>query len=440
MNAKSLRSSWASLLTGCVLLLCAGSCAESKEPNVTTKAFAADPQPAGATSGTGEGEAEAPIAKNADPLADAPIEAYQRKLLELAFKSACALPVDPQIKNRSRSQQAVVEACLELDQTALALRYLDQIENWRKGLCYAQLALHCVNTGRTREVEHFLKLASRIADDHMRELNSQAWRRDRVRARIAQTWAALGQEDKLAEFNGLEDSEAGWVESARVLRMTDEEVDAWVAGFEDRIHTSTLDRIRAALATMADLYPRFADDEERREALEKSIAVAYGKVPAQVAVEALLDMADAAAEVDRTSAAQDLTAEARRIFEGVQWNPRDAVSLRAEVAKRFARAGDIEEAKTLLEAALVLFEQEREAIENFERGGALRPIAEAWVLLGEQAMAQSLYLRTVQEGGVNPNLRPRVDDLTGTACSMAIYGCELTDPVWNEMSRISNEL
>ena len=57
------------------------------------------------------------------PLADRTLDVYQGELLDTAFEFATMIPVRPHIKDRSRTQAAVVEACLELDQPLRALRY-----------------------------------------------------------------------------------------------------------------------------------------------------------------------------------------------------------------------------------------------------------------------------------------------------------------------------
>src|SRR5215813_3973758 len=74
---------------------------------------------------------------------DKPLLAFQSELLDLAFKTATALPTEPHIKNRSRAQESVVDTCFQLDQPHRAAGYIQGIDNWRRGLAYADLALYC---------------------------------------------------------------------------------------------------------------------------------------------------------------------------------------------------------------------------------------------------------------------------------------------------------
>src|SRR5688572_25977669 len=52
----------------------------------------------------------APEAQPEDPMPDLPADAFRLELLELAFEAASAIPVEPQIKERSQSQEEVVLA------------------------------------------------------------------------------------------------------------------------------------------------------------------------------------------------------------------------------------------------------------------------------------------------------------------------------------------
>ena len=51
----------------------------------------------------------------------------------------------------------------------------------------------------------------------------------------------------------------------------------------------------------------------------------------------------------------------------------------------------------------------------------LRPVAEAWMALGDEAAARRTYVLALEEGAANPNARPRAQDLSATLASMARY-------------------
>src|SRR5262249_42652516 len=71
-----------------------------------------------------------------------------------------------------------------------------------------------------------------------------------------------------------------------------------------------------------------------------------------------------------------------------------------------------------------LFDAERAKIVDIYRAGALRKVAEAACAMDDAGTASTLYERALEEGVVNPNSRPRADDLVATCTSMAVRAVE----------------
>src|SRR5262245_10686053 len=80
-------------------------------------------------------------------LTDKPLAAFQNELLNTAFEVATKIPIDPHIKDRSRTQEEVFGVSLKLDQPKRALQFLEKIDNWRRGSAYADLAFYCAKNG-----------------------------------------------------------------------------------------------------------------------------------------------------------------------------------------------------------------------------------------------------------------------------------------------------
>ncbi len=110
------------------------------------------PAEADAIAGSGPSPVVNPV------LADAPLVRYQSELLDLAFETATVIPIEPHIKDRSRAQEGVVAACIELAQPVRAVGYTEQIDNWRRGSAYGDLALFCARLGYTEEAQEYLTL------------------------------------------------------------------------------------------------------------------------------------------------------------------------------------------------------------------------------------------------------------------------------------------
>src|SRR5262245_36224037 len=98
-------------------------------------------------------------------LTEKPLASFQGQLLDIAFQAATVVPAMPHIKRRSRSQEAVVAACFELDQPKRALAYIEKIENWRRGAAYADLAYYCAEHDLQSAAPKYLELARQVSDD-----------------------------------------------------------------------------------------------------------------------------------------------------------------------------------------------------------------------------------------------------------------------------------
>ncbi len=362
-------------------------------------------------------------------VADAPIADFQVELLELASKSASKIPSKPHVKSRSRAQEKVVVACLELDQPRRAAAYIAEIDNWRRGLDYADLAFYLAKRGDTTDVQHYLDVAQRVSEviekDDVEGESSEGWRRDRIRSSIARTYALLGDVEKAAVFEaGVVDSESGRVAAVVASQASAEDFDRRIALFDEMMPSASFDQLRAALEVCAQLFDRFYDDAERRAATEERIRASWTKLPLQIRIELLMRMSGFALAHDDRSKALALLNDAQAMLEGYPWAPEHRIPLMTALATARYRAGDVEHARQAAQSALGVFDTERASILGVDRASALRCIAEAYQALGDSATALAVYERAVEEGAQNPNARPRAEDLTATCCSMARHGVE----------------
>ncbi len=376
---------------------------------------------------------------------------FQGTLLELAFNTASALPAFPHIKNRSRAQEEVVAACLELDQPRRALRYIEQIDNWRRGAGYADFAFYCAQHGDTAEVEHYLSLANKVAEDLARRISdtdddegvesAQDWQRDRIRVKIANTYAWLGQTQKAAQFEaGVVDSESGKVAAVKAMFIDADDFDEQIRALDGVVATGNFDRVRNALEACTQLYNRFYQDAERRSLVEEKIKASWKPVPVMVRLELLIALAGFALDHGDQVKALDLVKDAQLVMDGSRWAPEDRIPLMARLAALRHRAGDKDKARSEADAALAMFAAERKNIVDIYRAGALRPLAEAYQSMGDTAAALAVYKGAVEEGVHNPNSRPRAEDLSATCCSMALHWVEPDGSLWARLEEIHSRL
>src|SRR6185369_9122233 len=108
-----------------------------------------------------------------------------------------------------------VAACFTLDQPQRALRCIEKIGNWRRGVGYADYAFWCAKHGDTAEVERYLTLAHEVAVAHEGD-DAQDWEKERILGGIAATRLVLGQKEQAGEITKrLESDEAARVDPVK---------------------------------------------------------------------------------------------------------------------------------------------------------------------------------------------------------------------------------
>jgi tetratricopeptide (TPR) repeat protein len=359
-----------------------------------------------------------------------PTGADAEALLRLAFDTASAIPVMPHEKDRARAQEEVVAAAIDNGRLDLAEAWVERIDTWRRGSAYADLAFALAAGGDRPEVRRYLVLAAAIAD---READ---WRRDRIRMKIARVHARLGETAEAARIGAtLPESEVGKLAEVRIESMPlaagDEQalVAAERKAFEqeiealDRILASQMfDPTRHALDAFVALHARQYADESRRDLLEARIRGGWNLVPVDIRIDLLLRLARNAQSSGDLGTSRRLVADATAMAEAGSWIAEHEVPLLGRLADASQRAGNGEEARRLAAKAIEVFDAKRETIFDIYRAGALRPVAEAYAVMGDRESAAAIYRRAIEEGFGNPNARPRALDLSATCLSMASSG------------------
>ncbi len=368
-----------------------------------------------------------------------PVDAYRRDLLQLAFQGVTAMPAFPHIKDRSRAQEKIVEAALELGLPHLALGFAEEIGNWRRGAAYAAFAHYCAEHGHTRGLEPYLEPSIQIAIEDQKE-DGQGWRIDRVRAKVAQTYALLGKAERLAQATeGLDPSSASAVAVIEASQVDRETFDAQIAQVHETILAGDFEMVRAALQSCIALFDRFYDQAELRDRAEEAILESWGKIPAQAHIETVIELALVALEKGDHGKVIELARAARGMFDEKTWPIDSEIPLKARLAGLHAAAGDKGTAHDELTRLLGFYEEQREKVYDVFRAALLRPIAEAYVELGDPGLALAVYKRAVDEGAHNPNSRPNSMDLAETCTSMALHGIEPDEQLWKRMREIEGE-
>ncbi len=357
-------------------------------------------------------------------VADQALAPWQERLLDVAFQAASALPDNPHLKNRCRMQSDVVTACFTLDQPQRALRCIEKIGNWRRGVGYADYAFWCAKHGDTAEVERYLTLAREVADAHHGD-DAQDWERERILGGIAATRLVLQAARIDPVRSGLADVEA---------------CDRQLSEMDHLVVAGTFDQIQYALKGCAQLFDRHYGDAERRAKIEQKIEASWAKMPVQIRIEVLEQLAEAALAHKDPAGALALVKKARDLVDGTKWAPEDWIPIVARLAGLRFRGGERDPAKADVDAARALFDEQREKIVNIYRARVLRALAESYQEMGNAGDALRCYIRAVDAGVENPNSRPRADDLAATCASMAIHGVSPDGELWDRLTSICDKL
>jgi len=381
-------------------------------------------------------EADSASQSSFNSMSDKPLEEFQIRLLDTAFETATRIPIYPHIKDRSRSQEAVVETCLKLDQPKRALRYIEKIDNWRKHLCYANLACYCARHGHSDLANKYLDKAGQFP------VVKQEWRLNRIKTKIIETRSLLGQKSMAENLKTeLVNSETDEQAKAKVMAM--QQTDSFekrVESLDALIATDNFEMVKHALKEYVKLYDRFFDDEERRSQVEEIIMTSWDVTPIPIRIELLMELAGSAIAHSNPGKALEYLDEADILLEMIGLFPENYIEKKAKLAVLRFQAGDTEKAREKVNEALTFFNEQRRMIIDVYRAEALCPVAEAYHLMDDAEVALSVYKRAIDEGTKNPNSRPRAEDLSSTCCSMALHAAKPDDELWARIQQINEGL
>lgn len=386
--------------------------------------------------GAAEADRDPGLTSTSDEVTPA-LEGHRAELLQLAFDAASAMPEYPHIKTRSRLQEEVVRACLELGQLARAEVYADGIANWRTGLAHALIALHLAEAGApTPSVDRHLQRARAVVEG-VQDESFIGWRRDRIRVRVAQAEFVLGRVEEAARSAaGAEPSELPVYHGARARSSSDLDLDAELEGLFTVAEKGNYEQKMTALAICTRLHDRFYDDAESRGRVRAAIDALWAKLPVLVRLDVRSELATAALEHEDAETARALLRASRAEFDDGEWLTENRLPAAARLARLLVRAGDEAGARQELDGALGIYDATRDRVVDIYRADALVPVAEAYAALGDRALALEVFARAVEESVENPNSRPRAEDLVAVCSALARTGLAPGDALLTRLREV----
>ena len=325
-------------------------------------------------------------------------------LLATAFTVASQMPMNPHERDRARVQESVVQACLELGLLDQAAQFADQMQGWRQGMVLALLGQRYAVLGQI---------------DKAREYAARALLVD-VGARI---YVKLGDEGKAyATVAPALQVERGRIEAERTAKLPESQLDAQADQFDKAIATMNFDLVRGGIDGYLAWIDRVVDDAPRRERALKALSAAIPGLPWDLQVRCNVQLADVLFTHGYKELASLQLDRAGELFRATVFLPEDTAPLGVVVAKARLRMGDANAARAELQRLRAEFEPRAETIENFLRAASWRSLAEGYQLLGDTNDVGRCYAAALDAGAINPNARPRAEDLSATCVSMAVSG------------------
>ena len=349
------------------------------------------------------------------------VTAGTRTLLETAFAAGSALPTDPHSKTRSRLQAECVAASVALGLADLAEAQAAQIDDWRRGVALADIAVLRVQQGRADAAEALLVAAGKLAATPT--LFTQDWQRERVLAAVARVRLLQGHAEESAKLTaGLEPDGRASTLATRAATAQDAALQTLLADIGASLASTQFDSIRHALEALTQLFGSPRTSAALKAQVEAYVRTACAKMPMRVRVETLTTLATAACASGDKATGLRLLQEAHTLFAPARLLPQDSLPLLAVLASARHKVGDAAAAQAEIDAALKMYWDERARITDIERADALRSLAEAMAAMGRSEQALQTWRMALEEGVINPNGRPRAEDLVATCCSMAVHG------------------
>jgi tetratricopeptide (TPR) repeat protein len=358
---------------------------------------------------------------------------WRIELLNEAFAIATSIPADPHERDKAKAQEWCAAAALNLDQVDLATQFAEAMGTWRQATMLADIGGWHAQRGNAAEMERFAERALALAP------LQRDWQQERIRVHAARAYAQAGRDTRAAALSaGVGEAEQGKVEAVVASRSGDAPalpVDgARVPTFDEQmvmvdewIMTLNFDLTRNAADVCIALYAGCQDSTERCARVERSVTAANGKLPPDIRIGNLLALARIAASAGHLDRAKPLVSAAEDVLNSGTWVPEDEIVQVAAIALGKYGVGQSDAARTDLSQALALFDERREAIIDIFRAAPLRAVAVAQATMGDRAEALKTFRRAIEEGAVNPNARPRAEDLTETCVAMILQDVDPGD-------------
>ena len=347
----------------------------------------------------------------------AALTASRTALLATAFTGVSRMPIDPHERDRARAQESVALACLELGFFDQAAQFADQMQGWRQGNVIALLGQRYAALGQNDRAQACAARALLV------DPGESTWGKDIVATEVARIYVKLGDDGQAYATVAADlQAERGRVEAERTAKLPEAQLDAQADMFDKAIATMNFDLARSGIDGYMAWLDRVIDNAPRRERALKALSAGLPGLPFDLQVRGTVQLADLLFAHGYKELATLYVDRASEVFRATVFLPEDTAPLGVVVAKARIRLGDANAGRAELRRLRTEYEARAETIVNLRRAASWRSLAEGYQLLGDTEDAGQCYAVALDAGALNPNARPRADDLSATCVSMALSG------------------
>lgn len=345
--------------------------------------------------------------------AEAKTESSSARALDWAYRFAAAIDPDP--KDKAKAQESVVRDYAGVGLLDETVSRAEQIDGWRQGAVFADLATEFARAGRTEEARRLLARSEQI------RARTDGWQNTRIYSHTVRAVAALGDTDRSREI-------AMGLVSLDGQQYLGRSVASIAMGLADN---GEFDKAREELAKLKDsrdiyetwwrtaAYLNLAGQqalpmEERLEALEQARRSAED-IAGWKRGEMLATIADEYCNLGKRKLARPVLREAETLIQAVDEARAIKATLLAGLARSWALAGDNDHALELLRTAEPLVANSM----TIEQPGIRAVIAAAYASAGDLESADRLYDEALSSAASLVNARPRALAVVKICRSMA---------------------
>jgi tetratricopeptide (TPR) repeat protein len=218
------------------------------------------------------------------------------------------------------------------------------------------------------------------------------------------------------------ESDRARIRAAVIPTLSAAELAAEADAFDRAMATKDLDMVRSAIVGWTALLRRWSDDDALRTRAAQALDGAIAGLPVDLRIDANLQLAGTFRELGRKTDARTRLEAAIATFASAELLPEDEAPIGAMIVEARIADGDVAGAAAELRRLREQFDARRSEIMTTRLARSLRALGVAWARAGDPAMARQAFRDALDAGLVNPNGRPRAEDLVATCIAMATSG------------------